>query len=152
VQIPVPDETNDNIVAYWVPARAPGPGERVELGYRTRWEGAAPTRPSLASVAQTRRGRGFVRSPDGSVELHVDFQGGALARLPATVEPEAVVSADGNGQILEQHTVRNEVTGGWRIAVRVKRRDDTRPVELRAFLRDPAKVLSETWSYILPPD
>jgi glucans biosynthesis protein len=152
VQIPVPDETNDNIVAYWVPARAPGPGERVELGYRTRWEGAAPTRPPLASVAQTRRGRGFVRSPDGSVELHVDFAGGPLARRPPGAEPEAVVSADGNGQIVEQHLVRNEVTGGWRVAVRVKRRDDAKPVELRAFLRDPANVLSETWSYILPPD
>lgn len=152
VQIPVRDETNDNVVAYWVPARAPAPGERLELRYRLSWQGDAPTRPPLAWVAQTRRGRGYVRSPDDSVELHVDFLGGPLAGLRADAEVEGVVSVDPNGQIVEQHTVRNEVTGGWRLAVRVKRRDDGKPLELRAHLRDATRALSETWSYILPPD
>jgi glucans biosynthesis protein len=152
VQLPVPDETNDNIVAYWVPARAPAAGESLELRYRLSWQGAAPARPPLAWVTQTRRGRGYVRSPDGSVELHVDFVGGPLSGLPAGAGVEGVVSTDGNGQIVEQHTVRNEVTGGWRLVVRVKRRDDGKPVELRAFVRDPTRILSETWSYILPPD
>jgi glucans biosynthesis protein len=152
VQLPVPDETNDNIVAYWVPAQAPAPGESLELGYRLSWQGAEVTRPPLAWVAQTRRGRGYGRSPDGTVELHVDFVGGPLAGLQGGAGVEGVVSTDGNGQIVEQHTVRNEVTGGWRVSARVKRRDDGKPVELRAFVRDPTQALSETWSYILPPD
>ena len=152
VELPVPDETNDNIVVYWVPAHPPAPGTPAEYRWRTRWERERPTRPPLSWVSQTRRGRGYVRSPDGSVELHVDFVGPALARLPASAAVEGVVSADGNGQIVEHHTARNEVAGGWRVVLRVRRRDDSKPVELRAFLRDQTNVLSETWSYILPPD
>ena len=86
------------------------------------------------------------------MELHVDFVGPALARLPAGAAVEGVVSADGNGQVVEIHTARNEVTGGWRVALRVRRRDESKPVELRAFVRDQTNVLSETWSYVLPPD
>jgi glucans biosynthesis protein len=78
--------------------------------------------------------------------------GPALARLPPATALDGVVTADGNAQIVEQHTVHNDVTGGWRISVRIRRRDDARPVELRAVVRDGARVLSETWSYILPPD
>ena len=29
---------NDNVVAYWVPSRAPSPGERVEYRWRVLWE------------------------------------------------------------------------------------------------------------------
>jgi glucans biosynthesis protein len=152
VEIPLPDETNDNIVAYWVPARPPAPGAPAEYRWRVKWERERPTRPPGAWVGQTRRGRGFTRSPDNSVELHVDFEGPALARLPPGAAVQGVVTADGNGQIVEEHTVRNEATGGWRVVLRVRRRDDARPVELRAFLRDETNVLSETWSYVLPPD
>jgi glucans biosynthesis protein len=116
------------------------------------WERERPTRPPLAWVAQTRRGRGYARSQDGSVELHVDFEGPALARLPPGAAVEGVVTSDGNGQIVEEHTVRNEVTGGWRVVVRVRRRDESKPVELRAFVRAPPNVVSETWSYVLPPE
>ena len=34
VQIPTPDETNDNIVAYWVPAEAPKAGASLAYSYR----------------------------------------------------------------------------------------------------------------------
>jgi len=34
--------------------------------------------------------------------------------------------------------------------VRIRRQDDKKPGELRAFLRNGATTLSETWSYILP--
>jgi glucans biosynthesis protein len=86
------------------------------------------------------------------VELHVDFEGPALARLPADAEVEGVVSADANGQVVELHTARNDVTGGWRVTLRIRRRDDAKPVELRAFVRGPGSIVSETWSYILPPE
>lgn len=152
VELPVPSEMNDNIVAYWVPDGVPKRGERVEYGYRILWEGERQTHPPLAWVAQTRRGRGFAPSGDDGVELHVDFVGPALARRSADCEVEGVVSTDGNGRIVEQHTAHNDATGGWRTVVRVRRRDDGRPVELRAILRDGMSTISETWSYILPPD
>jgi glucans biosynthesis protein len=153
VQIPAPHETNDNIVAYWVPDRQPAPGAAYAYAYRVLWQKDRETRPSLARVQATRRGRGYIRLPaDNSIEMHVDFQGEVLARMPAGAEVTAAVSVDANGEILGQHTTRNEVTGGWRLSVRFKRLDTAKPLELRAHLREGEETLSETWSYILPPE
>jgi glucans biosynthesis protein len=102
-------------------------------------------------VSATRRGRGWVKSPDGSVQLHVDFEGPALKRLPPNEKIDAALWVDANGEILERQAMHNEVTGGWRVAVRVRRIDAGKPVELRANLVNAKnEVLSETWSYILP--
>jgi periplasmic glucans biosynthesis protein len=151
VQIPAPDETNDNIVAYWVPDNAAAPKQPYEFEYRLRWQKDVETRPPLAWVAQTRRGRGYMRNPDASISFVVDFEGPALAKLPADAKPEAVIAADSNAQILDRNAYRNEVTGGWRMTLRLRRVDDAKPVELRGQLRNGNQPLSETWSYILPP-
>jgi glucans biosynthesis protein len=151
VQIPVPNETNDNIVAYWVPDNLPQPKKPYDFEYRLLWEKNPDTRPPLAWVAQTRRGRGYGRNPDNSIEFNVDFEGPALKKLTATAMVEASIAIDANGEILEHRTYRNEVTGGWRLTLRFRRLDDSKPVELRGSLRRESETLSETWSYILPP-
>ena len=152
VQIPTPDETNDNIVAYWVPDAPPKPGVPFDFEYRLLWQKEKEKRPPLSWVTQTRRGHGYLRKPDDSIALVVDFEGPALTKLPADATPEAVVSVDGNGKLLETNTFRNEATGGWRMTLRMTRNDTAKPVELRAFLRNNNLTLSETWSYILSPD
>ncbi len=152
VQIPVPDETNDNIVAYWIPDRQPEPRQAYDFEYRLLWQKDTETRPPSSWVTQTRRGHGYMRRPDGTIGFVVDFDGPALRRLPADAKIEGVVSADANGQIVERNAYRNEVTGGWRLSVRLRRQDDSKPVELRAFLRSGSDALSETWSYPLPAD
>lgn len=152
VQIPLPDETNDNIVAYWVPDRVPKPKEPLEYGYRVLWQEQREARPPLAWVSQTLRGKGYTRSPDDSIEFHIDFVGPGLEQVPRDAKVEAVLSIDSNGRLLEQNTVRNDLTGGQRVVVRLRRNDAAKPVELRAQLRNGPQVLSETWSYILPPD
>jgi glucans biosynthesis protein len=152
VQIPVPDETNDNIVAYWVPDFQPRPKEALVFGYRVLWQRERENRPSVAWVRETRRGRGYTKAPDASVELHVDFEGPTLSRLPATAVADVALTVDGNAEVLERHARRNDATGGWRMVVRFRRLDAAKPVELRAQLKHGNEVLSETWSYILPPD
>jgi glucans biosynthesis protein len=102
-------------------------------------------------VIQTRRGRGYARKADNSISYIVDFAGPALKKLKAGANVEAVVSVDGNAQLLERNAYRNDVTGGWRMALRVRRLDDAKPVELRGYLRGEHGVLSETWSHVLPP-
>jgi glucans biosynthesis protein len=152
VQIPVPDETNDNIVAYWVPDWLPRPKEALVLGYRVLWQKEREVRPPIGWVRETRRGRGYVKSADASVELHVDFEGPTLSRMPAATTVDLALWVDPNGEILERRTQRNDVTRGWRVVVRVRRVDAGKPVELRAHLKRGDEVLSEAWSYILPPD
>ena len=152
VQIPVPDETNDNVVTYWVPDRAPNPKQPFAFGYRVVWQKERETRPPHAWVRETRRGRGYVKAEDGTIEFHVDYEGPALAKLPATAPVEPVVWVDGNGELLEHRASRNDVSGGWRFVARFRRLDAAKPVELRAQLKHNNEIVAETWSYIVPPE
>jgi glucans biosynthesis protein len=152
VQIPSPDETNDNIVAYWVPDAPPAPKAPLDLDYRLLWQRETTTRPPSSWVTQTRRGRGFSRSDDGSLGFVIDFDGPSLRKLPADAEVEGIVTVDSNADVKEVVTHRNDATGGWRLVLRFTRGDPAKPAELRAYLRTRTSTLSETWSYILPPD
>ena len=151
VQIPSPDESNDNIVAYWVPDKVPQPKQPWDLEYRLLWQQETESRPPLAWIAQTRRGQGYQKIPD-SVGLTIDFEGPVFKKLPAEAKLEGIVSGDPNVEILRRHTYRNDATGGWRMALAVRRIDNSKPAELRAFLRNGNETVSETWSYILPTD
>ncbi len=152
VQIPTPDETNDNIVAFWVPDVLPEPRKPLDLEYRLRWQRTIETRPPLAYVTQTRRGNGYSRQPDESVGFVVDFEGPVFKDLKPDASVDSVVTIDANGEIVENHAYRNEVTGGWRLRLRLKQLDDKKPVELRAFLRSGDTTLTPTWSYIVPAE
>ncbi|NWG73432.1 MAG: glucan biosynthesis protein G, partial [Rubrivivax sp.] len=41
LQFHTPDETHDNVGAFWGPARLPAPGEPLDVGWRLRWQGDA---------------------------------------------------------------------------------------------------------------
>ena len=151
VQIPSADETNDNVVAYWVPDTPIAPKQAYDFEYRVLWQKEPGTRPPSSWVTQTRRGRGYAREDDGSIAFVIDFDGPALRKLPPDAKVEGIVSADTNGEVRELVVHRNDVTGGWRLALRFRRQDENKPVELRAYLRGGNNILSETWSYILPP-
>jgi glucans biosynthesis protein len=152
VQIPSPDETNDNIVAYWVPDAPLKPRTPYQFDYRIAWQLDNETRPPSAWVVQTRRGGSFTRHPDGSIGLLLDFDGPALRKLDKNAKLEAVVSLDANAQLVENTLYQNTVTGGWRQSIRVKRIDNDKPIEMRSYLRSNNTAISETWSYLLPPD
>ncbi|MDP3858513.1 MAG: glucan biosynthesis protein G [Stagnimonas sp.] len=170
VLIPTPDETNDNIAAYWVPNAPPAPGQALDLQYRLSWQMQEAVDPPVARVVQTRRGQGYVKTVDDSERLIVDFEdppppvaakpakpprGRKASRPEPAARPAAISSAlwlDDNGEVLERQTFRNEVTGGWRLSFRFRRRDEDKPVEMRAYLKRGNAQVSETWSYILPPN
>jgi glucans biosynthesis protein len=82
----------------------------------------------------------------------VEFLGEPLARLPAGVKPEAVLTASrGTFPLARTEAVPDDVPGHWRaefdIAV-----TGPEPVELRLFLRRGDETLSETWTYqYIPP-
>jgi glucans biosynthesis protein len=152
IQLPTPDETNDNIVAFWVPANPPAVREPWDVEYRVHWQKDPHALPLTSWVTQTRRGAGYLRKPDKNIAFMIDFEGPALKKLPADAKLEGAFTADGNGKIIESIAFRNEVTGGWRVSLRLRRADDKKPVELRGFLRNGTDTVSETWSYVLPPE
>jgi len=150
VQLTTPDETNDNIVAYWVPAQLPPKGKPLDLSYRLHWQGAQMQRPPGAWVTQTRVGRGYAKLADDEQQFVVDFTGPSLAALPPDASVRAVVTAPANGEILESNAYQVEATGMWRMTVRVRQLRPNEPTELRGFLQNGANVLTETWSNVLP--
>ena len=84
MQIPTPDETNDNIVAYWVPDAPPRPEVPFDFEYRLLWQKDKERKPPLSWVTQTRRGHGYLRKPDDSIALMVDFEGAVPGRIGST--------------------------------------------------------------------
>jgi glucans biosynthesis protein len=152
VQIPVTDETNDNIVAYWIPENPPKPQEPYNLEYRILWQKEMETRSPLSSVVQTRRGQGYKHHADNSIGFVIDFEGPALRKLANDAKLEGAVTLDANAQLMESTVYPNTVTGGWRQMLRIKRIDPAKPVELRSYLRHAGTAISETWSYILPTE
>jgi periplasmic glucans biosynthesis protein len=152
VQINTPDETNDNIVAYWVPERLPALGEPLELAYRLHWQsGRNAQQPPGAWVTQSRVGRGYRELAEDEQQFIVDFAGPSLAALPPGAPITAVVSAPANAEVLETNAYYVEATGAWRMMVRMKQLDVTKPAELRGFLQNGTDVLTETWSNLVPP-
>lgn len=152
MQLNTPDETNDNIVAYWVPRDPPPPGQPLDFTYRLHWQGMQQEQhPPGAWVVQTRAGRGYGELAEDEQQYVVDFTGPSLAALPADAKVKAVVSAPANGQVVESNAYRVEATGAWRMTVRVKQLNRNEPTELRGFLQSGNDILSETWSNILPP-
>jgi glucans biosynthesis protein len=149
VQIPVPNEANDNIVAFWVPKVRPVPGKPFDLEYRISWGKDVGKPGTSVWVTQTRWGHGYREKADNTVSLLVDFDGPGLKQFDAKNKPDSVVTSDDNGKISSINLYPNEATGGWRMEIQLHRLTD-KPVELRGFLRKGNTTLSETWSYILP--
>jgi len=158
VEIPSTDETNDNIVAFWTPARVPAAGESLSLSYRLHWtrDDTALMPDHLAWVAQTRRtpgevrGADMVRKPDGTVVYRVDFAGGPLPALPEDAALAADVSHNGNVEIIANKLRFHPVNGGRRLTLRIKVLDPAKPVELRARLLHDGAPISEVWSQQIP--
>jgi glucans biosynthesis protein len=155
VQLAIPDETHDNIVAYWVPSKRPVSGAPLNFAYEVHWQGEQPQRPPASWVAQSRSGYGYTQlsaaEQDAQPQYVLDFQGPALDALPADAELKAVVSADSNGRVLEAVAHPNPATKTWRLNLRVARIDPAKPVELRAFLQHKNQSVSETWTHLLLP-
>jgi glucans biosynthesis protein len=151
VQIPSPDETNDNVVAFWVPDTLPAPKQMLSVDYRLLWQMDNAERPPQSWVMQTRRGHAYRKTPDDGIDFVIDFEGPAFMKLTPDAKVEPVVTGQ-NAEIREAIAYPNAVTNGYRLALRVKRQDDAKPMELRAFLRAAGSgAISETWSYLLPP-
>ncbi len=148
VEIPTRSDVHDNIAAFWVPAALPPPSEPVSFSYAIHWYGSDPRRPPGGRVLSTRRDYGLVAD---ALRFVVDFAGGELEKLPAeTVLRGVITLASGSAELLDQQVIKNPVTGGWRLVFQM-RPTGSDPIELRAFLQQGERALTETWSYGLRP-
>ncbi|MSU24951.1 MAG: glucans biosynthesis protein [Opitutus sp.] len=148
-ELSAPDETNDNIVVFWVPDQVPAPGEPIEFEYKLHWF-LDQIRPPAGFTRATRTGYSRTHEPELR-RFVVDFDGPYLRQQGADPAIEPVVSV-GAGAILAYKTVqKNPFNGTWRLAFGFKPDGSGRPVELRCFLKKTPHVLTETWSYLWNP-
>ncbi|MCF8993162.1 glucan biosynthesis protein G [Pseudomonas carnis] len=142
VAIPTADETNDNIMAFWSPAELQEVGKPLDVAYRLHWtlDDAAFHSPDSAWVKQTLRSTGdvkqsnLIRQPDGSVAYLVDFEGPSLKKLLPDAPVRSQVSVGDNAELVENSVRYNEHTKGWRLTLRMKIKDASKPTEMRAAL------------------
>ena len=151
VEIPTKDDTNDNVVAFWVPESPLAPGTELKFAYDVTWFHDDKALPPAGRALATRRDR---HGAENAVRFVVDFSGRDLDKLPPDTVLEGVVTVgagnDTQGTLLEQQVHKNAVTGGWRLVFQVRPTVDE-PFDIRAFLRKGTDSLTETWTYLLHP-
>ncbi|MCP3097554.1 glucan biosynthesis protein [Myxococcus sp. K15C18031901] len=143
-ELPTPDETNDNIVAFWMPDQPFGPGAPLRLAYRLHWGSRSPFATKNAFVTATRVAAGDTK---GARRFILDFSPSDAA---GDGPVEAVVTA-ASGQVLRPTVARHEPSGGWRATFELLPTTPAAPTELRAFLKRGPETLTETWSYLWIP-
>lgn len=151
VELPTADETNDNIVASFVPKDSPEPGKPFVFNYRiTASLNLTRLSPNGRTVNTYQTAAKALGSADpvtpGSHRFIIDFAGGDLPYYlsdPGLVE---VVPSTSQGKIVRSFITPNLHTKGFRAAIDVEL-DPSQGTDLRAFLRTGSRALTETWIY-----
>jgi glucans biosynthesis protein len=150
VELPTPDETNDNIVACWVPAQLPPEGEPINFEYKLHWMMDPGERPPGGYVDSTRQSA--VLSQPDQRRFIIEFKGPKLDKAPDGAKFEGMVTVGEGAKLIGSPvTQKNNFTDTWRVAFVVQPDGKGRPVEMRCFLRNKQHVLTETWSYLWNP-
>ncbi len=152
VQLPTPDETNDNIVAFWAPHSPVSPQSELAFAYHVSFGKAIILKNPMGMVVNTFIGDGN-RIGGGNApnayRVIVDFSGGPLSSLSSKALITGKVTALDGGEILEQFVEYHEQIKGWRLSI-LARPSPRQPLHLRAFLKNETVALTETWTYRLP--
>jgi len=147
VEIPSELETNDNIVAFWVPGQPAKAGDVLNYSYRLTWGMLPPdSEATLAWVKRTRVGHGGVsgmKAKDDSQKFVIDFTGGILGRLPEDAELTPVIMAT-KGKIVQQSLSKIPGQDSWRLVFDISAPKDT-IIELSAVIEGYGRKLTENW-------
>jgi len=101
VQIPAPDETNDNIVAYWVPDAVPRPKEPYDFEYRL-WQESLQAAKAGPASSQKRGSPAQTPTPGDQAPTGDSAENGAQRPLPQPLAERQIVD------------LRRAVVDAWR--------------------------------------
>jgi glucans biosynthesis protein len=149
VELHAPDETADNIAAFWVPETLPEPGEPIELSYKLHWF-MDQVRPPAGYAVSTRLGKTATQERDLE-RFVVDFDGAYLSKEGPDPRIKPVITVGSGAKFVNSTIQKNPYNGTWRVMFSIKPDGSGHPVEMRCFLQKPPHVLTETWSYLWQP-
>ncbi len=150
VEIPTPDETNDNVLSYWMPKQPLKKGGSTTFSYRLHAlneltdETSHPGGKIVATYEEK-----LPPQPDSDIRPQrfiVDFSGGDLGYyLQNAGVVEAVVTTS-SGKILASSVVPHARIGGFRATFDIVPQADT-TADMRVYLSAGGKAITETWIY-----
>jgi glucans biosynthesis protein len=155
IQIPTESDIHDNIVAMWIPEQVNSTEGTLSYDYTMKWYFPNQGQPSSGRVMATRTAT--MGDQETRIFL-VDFAGAELETIREDGGVEGVVTVPLGCRLVEQHVIRNNETGRWRLVFKIQADEAENLVEkvfperrqvfeLRAFLRRGKHVLTETWSF-----
>jgi glucans biosynthesis protein len=154
VEIPTLDETFDNIVAFWNPAKPVEAGQELLFSYKLHWGTQRILPSNQAQVVNTFTGLGGVvgqRREYFSQRFVVDFAGGLFPMLggETTVEPVITTSA---GRVEITSARPQHAIDGYRAMFDVVPPDgSSEPINLKVYLAIDGRPVTETWIYQWTP-
>jgi glucans biosynthesis protein len=145
IEIPTDDEIHDNVVAFWRPSAPAKKGARLDYRYRLHWLADEPyPATNVARVVATRIGRGGEPGkprPRGITKFVVEFAGATIEAQGLEVSARITPSRGAVSYVFVE-----AVPGTKRLRAQFDLTvEGTEAVELRMFLRDGERPLSETW-------
>ena len=149
-EMPTDNENQDNVAAFWTPAKPVRKGDEMAFGYRLTWTSDDPSQSAIARCINDWQGKaGLADGPAiaGARKFVFDFAGPSLAGLDRTSGVEVVAEAPPAAILArEVHPVVGQ-TNTWRVKLDVRMSDaqgQGNPMDLRLFLKQGENALSET--------
>lgn len=154
VEIPTLDETFDNIVAFWNPAKPIKKGEELLYSYDLYWGSNAQPRDKLAHVVDTFNGIGGVIGKQRkyySSRFVVDFAGPIFASLGTDQPIEAVITTSTGRTEITSARPLHSVEGYRAMFDLVPPDNSDAPINIELHLKAGDRIISETWMYQWTP-
>lgn len=154
VQLPSPDETNDNIVAFWTPGAKVTPEKPLALDYLLKFGDRSIADKKVGWAINTLVGDGSKiggGTSHGAYRIIVDFSGGMLSKLSPNTRLTASVTALEDGEIIDHYVEYVPALRCWRLSILARPLENV-SLSLRAFLSKGKETLTETWTYRLDKD
>ena len=151
LELPTTDETNDNIVACWLPKDGLEAGKSLTYGYRMTSlmldQSLTPGGRAVGTFHVAPRSLGGSDSPPpGATRFLIDFAGGDLSYYMSDESLVETVATASNGRVLRTFLTPNAHIRGFRAGVDIAV-DAGQSTDLRVFLRSGSKALTETWTF-----
>ncbi|WP_210419341.1 glucan biosynthesis protein [Acetobacter vaccinii] len=147
VEIPTPNEVNDNIVSFWRPKEPLRAGQEYTYTYRMYWGWDVPFPTPLARIGATRVGA--VTDSSDARFFSIDFAGAPFDHLPKDTHFHVVPKASA-GTIRKVVVEPNPDINGWRTTFEFVP-GDAKVSDLSATLETDSGPVSEQWLYRWTP-
>jgi len=148
VEIPSPSETNDNIVAYWVPETKPVAGGEMQVEYSVTATRDGTGLHGMAQATDTRIQRLASQGDEdrSGTRFVLNFAGGDLDYFIKDANNLRADISASKGEVRNIRILPDPENGGVRVFFDLVNAGDATSSNLRVFLLYQNKVLSETWT------